>query len=284
MKLAAVQRARDVATEGLRSAAAGHYADASEHLGAAEQAFRELGEVEAAEEVAKERKRVDVSLKHASHGGGEQTNNTTQGYQPEIRGSTRAPVAAALSNTSPTSWGAEERVPGMSHDTKSGAVHAEAGGGEDRDAAAAAEEMRCGVGICFECTGTSGHTITAVRAGSPAALSDMIQVGDVLLKVDNVSVYGKTQEQIIDLVVGPPNTSVALTLQQEHKMPQVVTAPFQELPFDLKKDKTRKRVNKKQVGVPPALYGGGTLPPGFEHLESLRCLHLCVCVCVCVCS
>jgi hypothetical protein len=32
------------------------------------------------------------------------------------------------------------------------------------------------------------------------------------------------------------------------------------------------------------LYGGGTLPPGFEHLESLRsCICVCVCVCVCVC-
>jgi hypothetical protein len=45
--------------------------------------------------------------------------------------------------------------------------------------------------------------------------------------------------------------------------------PRQELPFHRKASSKR---NQPVAGLRPEsrLYGGGTLPPGFEHLESLR--------------
>lgn len=48
---------------------------------------------------------------------------------------------------------------------------------------------------------------------------------------------------------------------------------MQELPFDLRKNNRQKKAQArdgfKSKGI-NALYGGGTLPKGFEHLEDLR--------------
>ena len=102
-------------------------------------------------------------------------------------------------------------------------------------------------------------------------------LGDVILKVDGKSVYGLTEAQIVQMIVGPPQSKVSITVQSQYGFPYVVTAPFQELPFDLERDKKKKKKKKTSpdndgtgMRAAHALYGGGTLPPGFEHLESLR--------------
>jgi hypothetical protein len=107
-------------------------------------------------------------------------------------------------------------------------------------------------------------------------------VGDVILKVDGKSVYGLTEAQIVQMVVGPPESKVSITVQSQYGFPYVVTAPFQELPFDLERDKKNKKKKKHNspdddgtgMRAAHALYGGGTLPPGFEHLESLRFVNV----------
>ena len=42
--------------------------------------------------------------------------------------------------------------------------------------------------------------------------SGVMQVGDILLKVNNEPVYHKSEAEIIDMVVGPPNSHVSLTV------------------------------------------------------------------------
>ncbi len=71
-------------------------------------------------------------------------------------------------------------------------------------------------------------------------------LGDVILKVDGKSVYGLTEAQIVQMVVGPPQSKVTITVQSQFGYPYVVTAPFQELPFDLERDKKNKKKQKKK--------------------------------------
>lgn len=136
--------------------------------------------------------------------------------------------------------------------------------------------VKCGVGLSFHPDESGQYKITGIRPNSPAAACPMLHVGDVLLKVNGVSITQKSVQEIIDMVMGPPNTQVQLTLQAQYGFPHVMTAPFQELPFDHKREKREKEKKKKgkkgSDGLAPEnrLFGGGTLPPGFEHLESLR--------------
>mmetsp|Transcript_18570 Transcript_18570/g.60982 ORF Transcript_18570/g.60982 Transcript_18570/m.60982 type:complete len:203 (+) Transcript_18570:1091-1699(+) len=137
-------------------------------------------------------------------------------------------------------------------------------------------QLKCGVGISFAKNDSGESKITSIRQNSPADLCGQLQIGDTILKIDGKSVYDKSVEEIIELVLGPPNTSVQITIQTQYGFPHVMTAPFQELPFDLKKDKRRRKETSKSntandfLRPENRLYGGGRLPPGFEHLESLR--------------
>ncbi len=134
----------------------------------------------------------------------------------------------------------------------------------------------CGVGISFIRVPSGEIKITGVMPGSPAYLCEAVQVGDVLVRVDGQNVIGRSQEDIINMVLGPPESSVSLTIQSQYGYPHVMTAPFQVLPFDNRRNKKSK--NKKSdsdtdnnfISPQNRLYGGGTLPKGFEHLESLR--------------
>jgi hypothetical protein len=136
----------------------------------------------------------------------------------------------------------------------------------------------CGVGISFTKVTSGEIKITGVMPGSPAHQCEAVQIGDVLLKVDGQSVMDRTQEQIINMVLGPPESSVSLTIQSQYGYPHVMTAPFQVLPFDNRRHKKNKGYTKKSetdgensfISPQNRLYGGGTLPKGFEHLESLR--------------
>ena len=74
-------------------------------------------------------------------------------------------------------------------------------------------------------------------------------LGDVILKVDGKSVYGLTEAQIVQMVVGPPQSKVTITVQSQFGYPYVVTAPFQELPFDLERDKKNKKKQKKKSSL-----------------------------------
>eukprot|EP00282_Hemiselmis_andersenii_P012041 CAMPEP_0114113004 /NCGR_PEP_ID=MMETSP0043_2-20121206/2682_1 /TAXON_ID=464988 /ORGANISM="Hemiselmis andersenii, Strain CCMP644" /LENGTH=180 /DNA_ID=CAMNT_0001205127 /DNA_START=109 /DNA_END=647 /DNA_ORIENTATION=- len=145
--------------------------------------------------------------------------------------------------------------------------------------------QQCGVGISFTQEESGDIKISGIMPGSPASFSDTLQVGDVIVKVDGTALVGKTQQEIVNMVVGPPGTSVQLTVQTKYGYPHVMTAPFQVLPFDQSQKQTKKKRSffsrsAKSLGAKGGLedftqpqnklYGGGTLPPGFEHLEDLR--------------
>eukprot|EP00802_Teleaulax_amphioxeia_P011817 Tamp_11854.p1 GENE.Tamp_11854~~Tamp_11854.p1 ORF type:complete len:493 (+),score=69.36 Tamp_11854:84-1562(+) len=244
VKLAAVQRARDVSHEGLKCYQQGQLAEAREHLVAAEAAFREVGETDAADEVARQRASIEAKLAKTARG--------------NVAASTTAQhLLHSAQHTEPSS--SSPATAAMTRTVASPQVAAPV----------------CGVGMSFEKTAAGEHKITSFVAGSPAATCGQLQLGDVILKVNGTSVYGLSEAQIIQMVVGPPQTKVTITVQSQYGFPHVVTAPFQELPFDVRRDKKKKK-NKSpsdqqdSFRAGHALYGGGTLPAGFEHLEVLR--------------
>eukprot|EP00291_Cryptomonas_curvata_P025151 CAMPEP_0172159570 /NCGR_PEP_ID=MMETSP1050-20130122/5048_1 /TAXON_ID=233186 /ORGANISM="Cryptomonas curvata, Strain CCAP979/52" /LENGTH=208 /DNA_ID=CAMNT_0012829181 /DNA_START=140 /DNA_END=762 /DNA_ORIENTATION=- len=118
----------------------------------------------------------------------------------------------------------------------------------------------CGVGISLE-KRPSGCIITQVAAGGPAAAA--VATGDMIVRVDGVPVDGKEIQDVVRLIRGRAGTAVTLTIESVEE--DIVPAPFQALPFNAK---------RRGKGVPAVnygnVYGGGTLPPGYEHLEVLR--------------
>mmetsp|Transcript_7352 Transcript_7352/g.17699 ORF Transcript_7352/g.17699 Transcript_7352/m.17699 type:complete len:442 (+) Transcript_7352:344-1669(+) len=138
--------------------------------------------------------------------------------------------------------------------------------------AGAPSEGQCGVGLSFSKDASGQYKITGLRNNSPASLCCQLQVGDVLLKVNGESVNSMTTQEIIARVLGPPNSAVTIQIQAQCGYPAVMTAPFQELPFNAKKGKKNffGRDRKEKLSPSNQLFGGGTLPPGFEHLEDLR--------------
>ena len=153
---------------------------------------------------------------------------------------------------------------------------AQANSSPPRNQSASAQNQVCGVGILFTQDAKGENKITKVVSGSPAAASGRVRVGDILVKVNGYSVVGKSVSDIVSMIQGPQGSRVEISLtSSESKSWNVVSAPFQELPFDYKRDKSSKKTttSKGRDDMLPGqrmVFGGGTLPPGFEHLESLR--------------
>ena len=153
---------------------------------------------------------------------------------------------------------------------------AQANSSPPRNQSASAQNQVCGVGILFTQDAKGENKITKVVPGSPAAASGRVRVGDILVKVNGYSVVGKSVSDIVSMIQGPQGSRVEISLtSSESKSWNVVSAPFQELPFDYKRDKSSKKTttSKGRDDMLPGqrmVFGGGTLPPGFEHLESLR--------------
>lgn len=59
----------------------------------------------------------------------------------------------------------------------------------------------------------NGIQIVVIEAGSPAALSNGLFRGDVLRAVDDVATRGKSEEEVLDMLKGPPGKKVTLRVK-----------------------------------------------------------------------
>jgi hypothetical protein len=71
-----------------------------------------------------------------------------------------------------------------------------------------------GVGIIAKPSVTGHFTIMGLSEGSPADLSGQIAPGDILYEVDNRSVKNLEQQEVAQLILGPVNSSVTLSVKQ----------------------------------------------------------------------
>ena len=71
-----------------------------------------------------------------------------------------------------------------------------------------------GVGIIAKPSVTGHFTIMGLSEGSPADLSGQIAAGDILCEVDNRSVKNLEQQEVAQLILGPVNSSVTLSVKQ----------------------------------------------------------------------
>uniref|UniRef100_A0A7S0HXS6 PDZ domain-containing protein n=1 Tax=Hanusia phi TaxID=3032 RepID=A0A7S0HXS6_9CRYP len=282
VKQAAVQRARDLTNEGFRALNKEKYVEARDAFANAEHVFRDLNDLESAEEVAKQKLNAEAKIPSATATSG------NVGINGNLGNSGNQQIGTKKTNSEANSDSSNNGTPSPSNDVTPTRSNQDGSPIQFENsirpattqpqpvALKPAPPVKCGVGISFTKNDSGESKITAIRHNSPADLCGQLQIGDTILKIDGVSVYEKSVEEIIELVLGPPNTNVQITIQTQYGFPHVMTAPFQELPFDLKKDKKRRKdflkSNSTSDFLRPEnrLYGGGRLPPGFEHLESLR--------------
>lgn len=71
-----------------------------------------------------------------------------------------------------------------------------------------------GIGAYLEMDNDAGYAkISGVIEGTPASRAD-IQIGDYVVKVDGVNVYGKTLTEVVSMIRGEVGTQVVLTLKR----------------------------------------------------------------------
>eukprot|EP00802_Teleaulax_amphioxeia_P018734 Tamp_18940.p1 GENE.Tamp_18940~~Tamp_18940.p1 ORF type:complete len:252 (-),score=10.75 Tamp_18940:535-1182(-) len=68
-----------------------------------------------------------------------------------------------------------------------------------------------GVGAYFECMQGGSIRVRGLAKGGPAESSQMINIGDELLCVDNNEVHGRPLSELGQFILGPPGSTVQLT-------------------------------------------------------------------------
>jgi C-terminal processing protease CtpA/Prc len=68
----------------------------------------------------------------------------------------------------------------------------------------------CGVGITFKLRKDGLYHVKALAEGGPAAMSGYINIGDIVVSVDGVSIQGHTHQELAALVLGVDATPVDL--------------------------------------------------------------------------
>ena len=70
------------------------------------------------------------------------------------------------------------------------------------------------VGIGIKFTEDQGdHIVTSLLPEGPADATRQVFKGDKMIAVDGVALYGKSSNEVIDLILGPPGMNLTLTLQ-----------------------------------------------------------------------
>ena len=100
--------------------------------------------------------------------------------------------------------------------------------GAGRDAGVGSGKCGVGIGIAVDSDGTK--RVTEVVAGTPAAGSGMILVGDELISVDGIEVAGIGRAAMCDLLLGQPGTDCRLTLRRTHGA-ALVTVSLTRAPY-----------------------------------------------------
>jgi hypothetical protein len=82
-----------------------------------------------------------------------------------------------------------------------------------------------GVGISFQATRNSNHiVVVSVAPGSSAEASGQVFVGDIIHRINDISVQGKRIPAVVSMIKGPPGTSVVMELQSSDAQPPTVMA------------------------------------------------------------
>ncbi len=87
-----------------------------------------------------------------------------------------------------------------------------------------------GIGIKFTEL-NSEHIVTSLLPEGPAELSGLVFKGDRIVAVDGVPIFGKSSNEVIDLILGPPGMDVVLSVQSADYAGQDILSPgFQQTP------------------------------------------------------
>ncbi len=126
------------------------------------------------------------------------------------------------------------------------------------------DATQCGVGLSLLPRSDGSVAVKAVAAGSSAELSGRIQVGDILLAVENQPVKGMDIVDLRPLIVGAHETQVSMTFRDPNNRQPAFTL-------------TLKRFTSRPVSrSPPTLFLSSPLPtvlsPG--PLPPFCCRHL----------
>lgn len=88
------------------------------------------------------------------------------------------------------------------------------------------------VGIGIKFTEDNGeHIVTSLLPEGPADMTRQVMQGDRMVAVDGVALSGKSSNEVIDLILGPPGADLVLTLQSgEYDREEILSPAFQQTP------------------------------------------------------
>mmetsp|Transcript_15598 Transcript_15598/g.24255 ORF Transcript_15598/g.24255 Transcript_15598/m.24255 type:complete len:150 (+) Transcript_15598:153-602(+) len=79
-----------------------------------------------------------------------------------------------------------------------------------------AKSDKVGIGAYFQKSKTdpSGLSVKSLLSGSPAQTCNRIKVGDIIMSVDGMEVYGKKLAELAEVLLGPPGSPVTLKFKE----------------------------------------------------------------------
>lgn len=93
---------------------------------------------------------------------------------------------------------------------------------EYNEAVNSGKEEYTGIGVrLYRNNDTGILTVVSVMPNSPAKLAD-VQVGDLIIKVDDIDVAGGTNNNAADQIKGIPDTNVKLTIKRDDKIIEII--------------------------------------------------------------
>ena len=116
-----------------------------------------------------------------------------------------------------------------------------------------------GVGISFQAARSTNHiVVVSIAPGSSAEASGQVFVGDIIHRINNVSVQGKRIPAVVSMIKGQPGTNVVMELQSSDALPPTVNSS------NLYSSYT----------APPSSYNGSQAPTSVEPVPGARMVSL----------
>jgi len=88
-------------------------------------------------------------------------------------------------------------------------------GDYDDDEFEGVDDDECGIGASMRAAEDGRARVIGLVNGGPAQRSEVLQVGDVVLRIDGVDASRKTHTDLVDMVMGPPGSMVELEIERE---------------------------------------------------------------------
>jgi len=95
-----------------------------------------------------------------------------------------------------------------------------------------------GVGIQIEYDELQNIRVISPLEGTPAQRAG-VHPGDIISKVDGRNIFGLTLDQAVDVITGPENTKVTLTIERKKDAPEGENAAKESIDFSLKRSVIR---------------------------------------------